>query len=103
MFICWFNSRMSAMAMLGQAEIKSQELHWEGSKYLNHLSLLSQDHQQGARLEVEQLGLKLVPTWDVGIADNGLTLYATALAPFRKLTQISASAPGACDCIDYIS
>lgn len=47
------------MAMLGQAEIKSQELHWEGSKYLNHLSLLSQEHQQGARLEVEWLGLHL--------------------------------------------
>lgn len=29
-------------------------------------------HQQGARLEVEQLRVELVPTWDVGAAGRGL-------------------------------
>lgn len=77
---------MATMATAGPGG--SQELHPglpHGSKGPSTWSIFccfSQAHQQGAGLEVEQLGLKLVPMWDTGAAGSSLTLCATVPAPF---------------------
>lgn len=58
-----FASQMPPMARLGQAEVRSHELHpglpreEQELKDLGLLLLLSQSHFQAARLEVEQLTL----------------------------------------------
>lgn len=46
-----------------------------------HLLMLSQEHEQSARLEEEKLELKHKPSWDSRIADNGLVHNATTPTP----------------------
>uniref|UniRef100_A0A5F9CWP5 AFG1-like ATPase n=1 Tax=Oryctolagus cuniculus TaxID=9986 RepID=A0A5F9CWP5_RABIT len=58
---------------------RSLELHpgflhlRQGPKHLDHMLLLFQAHEQGAGLEVEQLGLEPALTWDGSITGGGLT------------------------------
>lgn len=49
-----------------------------GSQTLEPLSSASQEHQQEAGLEVEQLCLELVPMWDVGVT---VTLTLVSMVP----------------------
>lgn len=42
-----------------------------------------------SQTEVEQLGLKLVPTWDSGIIDGSLSCYSTRPAPIINITGSS--------------
>lgn len=48
-------------------------------KQLDHLLLHSQVRYQGAGLDMEQMGFKLVLVWDTGTAGNRFTHYATTL------------------------
>lgn len=49
------------------ARISSRSHMWvQGPNVLGHLPTAFPCYQQGAELEVKQLGLKLVPRWDAG-------------------------------------
>lgn len=48
---------------------------YQGPKHLSHLHWLSQVHQQGIRLEVEQSELGLVLKWDASAMGGGLICY----------------------------
>lgn len=82
----WSTSQMATMtgSEPGQsrdpgASSRSPPSLVQGPEHLGYLPLLSQAHQQGAGLEVEQLGLEPAPTWDAGITGSGSTCYSTML------------------------
>lgn len=52
---------------------------------MGHISLLYQEHQQGADSKAESQGLELVPIRNASPAGGGLTYHATAPVPKKIL------------------
>lgn len=54
-----------------------------------HLTLLSQAHEQGGGLEVEQARLKPVSTWDNDVASSSLT-RGVVTAPSARISRVNS-------------
>lgn len=54
----------------GAGTASGPPLYLQRPEYFNHLWLLSQVNHQGARSEVEHVGFKPVPIWDVSTASE---------------------------------
>lgn len=51
---------------------------------MGHLPVLSHMYLQGAEVDMDQLGLELVPVYDTNITEHGLTCFSKTPTPTQN-------------------